>query len=187
VWNWHLVIHGEVANWLIAGGTIGLGCAALWALRVLGEARRDRHVQILVAMGRRWEASEMTAALQSSRDYTPKALAELAEAARTGPKGDPTRAAAEKKLIVLLRVPNYFEDAGLISRVARMEDDLIDDYWGGVAIDEWSTWEPAIRKIQENDERAYEEFERLAKEDERGEIAKAQEKTTAEPNDRRST
>jgi hypothetical protein len=183
--NWHLVVHGEVANWLIAGGTIGLALAALWALRELGEARSDRHVQILVAMGRRWESAEMTEALQDSRDYTPDALAELAIAARTGPKGDPTRAAAEKKFTVLLRVPNYFEDAGLISRVGRMADDLIDDYFGGVAIDEWSTWEPAIRRIQEKDSRAYEEFERLAKEDEREE--EEQEKEAAEPSDPRST
>jgi hypothetical protein len=184
MWDWHLVIHGEVANWLVAGGTIALALAALWALRAVGEARRDRHVQILVAMGRRWEAAEITEALQNSRDYTPNELALLVEASRTGPKGDPKRAVAEKKLIVLMRVPNYFEDAGLMSRVARMEDDLIDDYWGGVAIDEWSTWEPAIRKIQEKDKRAYEEFERLAKEDEREEIAE-QEKGTTEPNDPR--
>jgi hypothetical protein len=109
----------------------------------------------------------MTEALQNSRDYTPNELAALVVAARTGPKGDPTRAVAEKKLVVLIRVPNYFEDAGLIARVARMEDDLIENSFGGVAIDEWSTWEPAIKRIQERDEQAYEEFERSAREDER--------------------
>jgi hypothetical protein len=66
----------------------------------------------------------MTEALQNSRDYTPHDLAALVEAARTGPKGDEARAAAEKKLIVLLRVPNYFEDAALIARKGRMDPDL---------------------------------------------------------------
>jgi hypothetical protein len=113
------------AVWLTAIGTLTLAGAAWRALNQLEETRRDRHVQILIAMGRRWESAEMTEALQKSRDYTPEALAGLAEEARTGEKGDPKRAAAEKKLIVLLRVPNYFEDAAFVSKVGRLEDELI--------------------------------------------------------------
>jgi hypothetical protein len=158
--------------WIAAVASAILVGVACYALRQLTEIRRDRHVQVMVEMGMRWKGAEMTEALQASRDYTPNELAKLVEAARTGPIGDRVRAAAEKKMVVLLRVPNYFEDAGLIARVGRMKDDLIADYIGGVAIDEWKTWEPAVRKIQEKDSRAYEEFERLAKEDEREEIKK---------------
>jgi hypothetical protein len=161
----HITFDGDVAVWITAVATIGLLLVAVFALQQLGEIKRDRDVQIMVAMGRRWEAAEMTEALQNSRDYTPHDLAALVEAARTGPKGDEARAAAEKKLIVLLRVPNYFEDAALIARKGRMDPDLIEDYFGGVAVDEWSTWELAVKKLQEKDERAYEEFERLARED----------------------
>jgi len=172
--------------WIGAVSGVVLVGAAIYALRQLGEMRSDRHVQIMLEFARRWETAEMTQALQDSRDYTPEGLADLVVAARTGPKGDPTRAAAEKKLIVLMRVPNYFEDAAFIARKERMEPELIEDYLGGVAIDEWSTWEVAVEKLQEKDPRMYEEFKRLAKEDKAAELrAERQEQrsATAAPND----
>jgi hypothetical protein len=116
----------------------------VWALRQLRELRRDRHVQILLELARRWEGAQMTEALQNSKNYSPEELVRLIVAARTGDLGSPERADAWKKVIVLLRVPNYFEDTGLIARIGRLEPQLLADYFAGVAYDEWELWEPAI-------------------------------------------
>jgi hypothetical protein len=172
--HFHLSLGGDWATWLTVAATWIVAVAAMIALKQLGEARVDRHAMIMIEMGRRWEGAEMTEALKNSRHYTPEGLADLVVAARTGEMGDPMRAEAEKKLLVLMRIVNYFEDAALIGKVSGMEADLIDEYFGGVAIDEWSTWRLAIEKIQEKDKTAYEGFQKMAERDaalEEGEAA----------------
>jgi hypothetical protein len=117
----------------------GVLAAAAWrALYQLEEVKRDRHVEVLDAMGRRWESDQMTEALQMEVDHTPESL--------------------------VRRVPNYFEDAATIARAGSLESSLVTETFGGVARDEWSLWRPAIKKLQETDPLAYVEFERMAEE-----------------------
>ena len=52
----------------------------------------------------------------------------------------------------------------MIARAGSLEGTLMAEMFGGVAKDEWSLWQPAIKKIQETDELAYVEFERMAEE-----------------------
>jgi hypothetical protein len=171
-----------VALWLTALATValvavtGVLAGAAWrALAQLGvaidqleEVKRDRHVQVLDEMGRRWEGREMTEALQMAVDYTPESLVRLFERAARPRSRNPMRERrtrrARRDTIVLLRVPNYFEDAAMIARAGSLEGTLMAEMFGGVAKDEWSLWQPAIKKIQETDELAYVEFERMAEE-----------------------
>jgi hypothetical protein len=171
-----------VAGWLTALATValvavtGVLAAAAWraldqlriALDELEEVRRDRHVQVLDEIGRRWEGNEMTEALQMAVDYTPEDLVRLFEQAahpRTGnPMRDRRTRRARKDIIILLRVPNYFEDAATIAKAGSLESGVITDAFGSVAKDEWALWKPTIKKLQENDEGAYAEFERMAEE-----------------------
>jgi len=129
--------------------------------------KRDRHVQVFSEMGRRWEGQEMTDALQMEVDYTPDSLLALFERAAAKPSTDPVleaeRKTARKDRITLLRVPNYFEEAAAIQKVGSLEADLIDDYFGGLANDEWKLWEPTVKKLQESDKQAFVEFEQMAK------------------------
>ena len=55
------------------------------------------------------------------------------------------RIAARKDRSVLLRLPNYFEEAAAIQKVSSLRLDLIDDYFGGVAKDSWHLSGPTIK------------------------------------------
>src|SRR5438132_13803022 len=98
-----------------------LAIAAIRALRQLevaveqlDEVKRDRHVQVFSDLGRRWESLEMSEALEREKDYRPADLVALFERAGRKPTRNPfkegQRRRAAKETVVLLRVPNYFED-----------------------------------------------------------------------------
>jgi hypothetical protein len=175
-------LAAAVAEWLTALATLalvavtGVLAAAAWraldqlriAIDQLEEVKRDRHVAVLDEMGRRWEGWEMTQALQMAADYTPEGLVRLFQRAAHPRSANPMRnrrtRRARKDTIILLRVPNYFEDAATIAKAGSLESTIITEAFGSVAKDEWALWKPTIKKLQENDEGAYAEFERMAEE-----------------------
>jgi hypothetical protein len=160
--------------WILAGGTIALAIAtavlagaAIRALIQLDEVKRDRHVQVFSEMGLRWSSAEMTESLQLEYRHTPETLLELFEIA--GFDYEPRNALqrrrqlrAQQEKVVLLRVPNYFEEAATIAEVGGLDSALSDDYFGGVAKDEWELWRPTIKKLQQTDPEAFGQFERMA-------------------------
>jgi len=172
----------DFAVWMTAFATVVLAAAtavlakAAWraldqlriAIDQLEEVKRDRHVQVLDEMGRRWEGDEMTQALQMAVDHTPEGLVGLFERAARPRSGNPMRdrrtRRARKDTIILLRVPNYFDEAATIAQAGSLESTIITGAFGSVAKDEWNLWKPTIKKLQENDEGAYAEFERMAEE-----------------------
>jgi hypothetical protein len=180
--DWHIVLSGDVANWLLAAGTLLLagvtGVLALAAWRALGqlkvaleeldEIKRDRHVQVFSDMGSRWGSAEITEALQMEVGHTAESLARLFNRYKRPRSSNPVveyrRRRAERAAIVLLRIPNYFEEAGMIAKVGTLETATVDEYFGGVAQDEWALWAPTIKRFQESDPEAFVEFERMAKE-----------------------
>jgi hypothetical protein len=103
---------------------------AIAAIRALGQlrvaveqldvVRRDRHVEVFSDLGRRWEGPEMTEALALEDDYTGEELAKFFVRAPIAPSANPfreyRRKAEARARIVLLRVPNYFEDAMMIAK-----------------------------------------------------------------------
>jgi len=56
---------------------------------------------------------------------------------------------ARKDTIILLRVPNYFEDAATIAKAGSLESTIVTEAFGSVAKDEWALWKPTIKKLQE--------------------------------------
>lgn len=168
--------------WITAFATValvavtGVLAAAAWraldqlriAIDQLDEVKRDRHVEVLDTMGRRWESHEMTEALQLEIDYSPQSLVRLFAHAARPPSRNPVlergRRQARKQTIVLLRVPNYFEDAATIAKAGSLESSLVTETFGGVAKDEWALWKLAIKTLQQSDPLAYVEFERMAEE-----------------------
>lgn len=165
--------------WVLGGATILLAAAtiavaiAAWrafdqlkvAIRELEEVQRDREVAIFSDFGRRWEGREMTEALHTELEYSAEGLRALFKRASRAPSRNPfkdrRRIREGKKRVVLLRVPNYFEDAAFIAKAGGLEGELFRDNFGGVAVDEWKIWGPTIKLLQEQDPLAYEEFERL--------------------------
>jgi hypothetical protein len=186
--GWAGVLVADVTDtpvWFLFGATVALAAvttalavAAILALRELGfavqeleEVKRDRHVQVFSDLGSRWESREMTEALQLEWQYRPETLAALFEHASSGRARNPfrerRRQQAAQQTVVLLRVPNYFEDAAMIAKAGGLDSKLFTDNFGGVAVDEWKLWKPTIKKLQETDPLAYVEFERLATHEEK--------------------
>lgn len=172
--------EGGSTDWWLFWATVALAlatgilayaaCRALGQLRValaeLDEVRTDRHVQVFADLGRRWESAEMTEALMVEVGYTAEGLARLFSRASERPSTNPIkerrRLRDARRRTILLRVPNYFEDAALIAKVGRLEDDLFHENFSGVVADEWSRWGPTVKLLQEGDPLSYVEFEKLA-------------------------
>lgn len=158
-----------IATAVLAIATATLAGAAIVALRELNEAKRDRHAQVFADIGRRWDDPPMAEALQAEAVLTKEELAELAARALP-PEGAPqyvVNAAmrADAELVVLLRVPNFFEDLMLITEEGGINMPAMSRNFKGLANAEWKKWEKAIGVIRErNDEYAFTQFEKLVKE-----------------------
>lgn len=180
VWaHFTIALKGDWATWVLAVATIALATAtallarAAWraleqlrvALEQLEEVKRDRHVQVVSHLGLRWASSEIAEALQLEAAQTPESLVRLFTRARersANPFRERLRRRAQRATIVLLRVPNYFEEAALVAKEGGLRAELLDEFFGGVAKDEWALWGPVVKKLQESDEQAFVEFERMA-------------------------
>lgn len=183
--------------WWLFGATAGLACITLAlataAIKALGrlqvavqqleEVKRDRLVQVFSDLARRWEGAAMTEALAREIEYSPAQLAKLFAERSGEPLSNPLkerrRRQRERERLVLLRVPNYFEDALMIAKAGGLEAVLSRENFGGVALDEWRQWKPAVKALQKADELAFVEFERLAEEVEAEDAARQPATTTA--------
>jgi hypothetical protein len=165
---------GGSTDWWVFGATaalalitLGLVVAALRALRQLDEAKRDRHTQIFLALARRWEGEAMTEAFLLAAAYTDVTLAKLFAGRVRAPIPDPRR--ERKRLekarhrIILLRIPDYFEDAVLLAEKGGVDMDWFRDQFGGLARDAWDRyWHLAVKQLQQDGPHVYEHFEDLA-------------------------
>ena len=125
-------------------------------------------VGVFADLATRWQSNEMVKALQLEQNYTPAELADLfarrGEPRRDDPSEEKRRRQEVRARVILLRVPNYFEDALEIARVGGLDRDRFNYYMSGVAIREWDLWEPAVRALQKLDgDLTYELFEVYAR------------------------
>jgi hypothetical protein len=115
------------ATAVLAAATIALAVFTRRALGQLGvaiseleEVQRDREVAVFSDFGRRWEGEEMTEALHIELEYSAEALRRLFTRAGHDPYRNPfkerRRLREAKRRVVLLRVPNYFEDVAFIAK-----------------------------------------------------------------------
>lgn len=153
--HWHLVIHGDVAAWLTAVGTLALAGAACWALQQLGEARRDRHIQVLSDFGRRWDDPTLEEAREKQGQYNSNELADAVVEWLKKPTSHPD-------MFILLRVPNYFEDLAIMVQLAGLDIEPVSKAFGTRALRSWAYWGEAIREMRDKDAPAsYVEFQQL--------------------------
>jgi hypothetical protein len=174
----HIVFGGEAANWFIAGGTFllagvtgGLALAALKALRQLDvaseqlrDAKRDRHLKVLADFALRWDAPPISEALQMEPNYPKKKLSRVVAHSQyegSHPLRKRRRRSAARRLVVLLRVPNYFEDLSSVTQSGGLDIKLINRDFSGLALIAWDHWKPAIWQFRRRDPKAYCEFEWL--------------------------
>ena len=68
---------------------------------------------------------------------------------------------ADRRLVVGLRVPNYFEDLALITEAGGLDPLIVSRNFVALARREWDFWGPAMTRMREDDEFAFIEFENL--------------------------
>jgi DNA-binding XRE family transcriptional regulator len=167
MWNWHITIHGDVANWLIAFGTIALATAAWIALIQLREVKRDRHAQVLMHLFERWNSELIVEALQAEGQLTKAELAEVVVTAWTS-TNDKEADKATSQLALMLRIPDYFEALAVLMDVSKLSPQTVGEIYKGMVLVEWEFWGPAIDKLRDTsiggDEFAYTWWQRLARE-----------------------
>jgi hypothetical protein len=151
---------------LAVAAWVGLGQLKV-ARRQLEDVRTERHVEVFLEMARRWESPEMSEALELEKGLSSQALRRVFDDAERPRSRNPLRerryAEAARQTVVLLRVPNYFEDAAMIARVGGLEETLVLENFGAVASVEWERWSLTVRAMQETDDLAYVGFENLVR------------------------
>jgi hypothetical protein len=166
-------VLGAAPNWAeivtaigsaLAGATLVVAVvAALFALRQLREIRRDRHVELIAELGRRWDDERMAQSRAPARRYDSHQLAERLGAwvaSRDAAEIDTER---ERETLQLMRVPNFLEDVALMVEAGSMTPELIDRSLGSITTATWEFWEEAVEEMRKQDPTIYVEFERLAR------------------------
>lgn len=158
-----VTLRGDAATWATAIATAAIAIVALFALRQIGEVRKDRHVAFISEMGSRWDDERMVEARNRAILYTKPQLAELVRVARPDErKNSPQEERARQELLLLLRIPNFFEDLSSIARFGKIETDLIGVIFKGLVRDTWDAWQPAIAELRKRvDKFSYTQFEEL--------------------------
>jgi hypothetical protein len=154
---------------LLAGaGLVVAGIGAWFAVKQLDETRRDREIQLIAELGRRWDDDRMAEARDKQLEYTSEELCEEVVRWLEDPKSRDSQL-----LLLLLRVPNFFEDLAVMVESGGLDIKLVDKAFRALVLTQWSYWEQAIVRTRElREPEAYVEFEKLKRQLE--ELAKLQ-------------
>jgi Domain of unknown function (DUF4760) len=156
------------ANWaaqLAAIGTLATAAAAVagaiaayLALGQLDETRRDRHVQVIADLGRRWDDAQLAAARKKQLEYASVPLSAKVERWLRYPDTD------SEAMLLLLRVPNFFEDLAVMVESGSLDLHLVSKAFKSPTLAQWQYWEPSIRVIRDHeDPDSYAQFENLVR------------------------
>ena len=137
-------------------GFVAAAVAAWFAYDAVKETRRDRHIQIVMDYGSRWDGERMFEAREQRR---PLGRARLLDAVGKW-LADPTKRSA---VPILLRIPNYFEDLAIMVEEGHLDLEFVAKGFSALALWEWDYWKEAISlmRVELEDEQAYVEFEKL--------------------------
>jgi hypothetical protein len=146
---WTLV----AATFLLVLVTGVLAGAAIRALQELDEAKTDRHIQVMTSLAARWNSEMLISALCGEQVHTEEELAEIVTAARAEQSWNPLRERrrrrAIRQLVVLLRIPEYFEDIAFMAERVDLDDDSLANF-KGLVIDEVGRVEARYRRASQN-------------------------------------
>ena len=141
-----------------ACGAVAAAIAAHLALGQLDETRRDRHVQVIADLGRRWDDAQLAAARRKQLEYLSVPLSRKVEQWLADPDTD------SETMLLLLRVPNFFEDLAVMVESGSLDLRLVSKVFRTIAFRQWQYWEPSIRIIRDrHGPGAYAQFEALVR------------------------
>jgi hypothetical protein len=156
--NWAAQL-AAIGTLVTAAAAVAGAIAAYLALGQLEETRRDRHVQVIADLGRRWDDAQLAAARKKQLEYLSVPLSWKVEQWLAHPDTD-----SEAMLLLLLRAPNFFEDLAVMVESGSLDLRLVGNVFKGLALSQWLYWEPSIRIIRDYREpEAYTQFEALVR------------------------
>ena len=149
---------GTGPNWaeiVTAIATAAVAGTVVVAIRQLQSSERDRHVQIIAELTRRWNSVEMEQSRVEMLNHQPNVLAAKIQQFLTTAGGDP-------QFEILVRVPQFFEDVAVLIELGAIPPRWVRRAFGNGPAGTWMWWEPAIRLLQAQDRFAFTRFEQLA-------------------------
>jgi hypothetical protein len=172
--------------WFLFAATVGLGLVTLalviaaWraldelevgvrqlevTVKQLEEVKKDRHVDVFLSFGIRWDEAAMSEALERESNYSRADLERMVELSQSAVSPNPikkrARRRAERELVVLKRVPNYFEDLSLVTQTGALDIRLVGKNFKTLVAEEWELWELAMTEFRKVEPSSYKEFEWL--------------------------
>ncbi|HEX3254630.1 MAG TPA: DUF4760 domain-containing protein [Gaiellaceae bacterium] len=155
--NWAAQL-AAIGTLVTAAAAVAGAIAAYLALGQLEETRRDRHVQVIADLGRRWDDAQLAAARKKQLAYASVPLSAKVEQWLRHPDTD------SEAMLLLLRVPNFFEDLAVMVESGSLDLRLVSKAFKSPALRQWQYWEPSIRVIRDHeDPDSYAQFENLVR------------------------
>jgi hypothetical protein len=152
-----------MADWLdyvlvfsTLGGSIAIAIGGGVAYYQLRELRRTRQTQVLADLGRRWDDPLLEEGRLRASNFSSEAELRDAIVESQEEKND--------LVYVAMRVPNFFEDVGVLAEAGAIDLGLVDATYGSVCWKWWESFEPTIQTMREqaNDRDLYRRFDDLA-------------------------
>jgi hypothetical protein len=133
------------------------------------EAKIDRHIQVWMEFGKRWDEPALTEAQVLAPRFSRVDLARTVDIAYRGrSKWNPIKnwrtQRANVHMNVLLRIPNFYEDLAAVLHKGTLDLAMVSKSYKAVATMEWDYWGQAMAKIREEDPFAYLEWEEMVDE-----------------------
>jgi hypothetical protein len=156
--------HGpDWAAVVTAISTAVLALGVFIAVFQVRELKRARHLQWIFEIARRWDDDKLEASRLALQAFDREGV-QLGEKTRAWlaleRHDDPE---LEKDMILLTRLPDFFEDVALMVDYGRLDLALVWQSLSGPAQVAWKAWCPAVQAWRElSDRDAYTEFERVA-------------------------
>ncbi len=131
---------------------------AIAALRQLGETVKTRHLALMADLSRRWDAPLLVESRVVSTRYDQ-------DRERFRRRIEFLYEEQTEELFVLERIPNFFEDLGVLEDQGAISEEMVWMSLGRTICETWDRWEPAVSFLREKfaDARVYENFEALAR------------------------
>lgn len=148
-----------ISSAVAALGFIAAAIAAWFAYDAVKETRRDRHIQLLMDYGSRWDDERLFEAREKRSKIEGAALLKAVAEWIENPE-------KQSDVPVLLRIPNYFEDLAIMVWYGKLDLDFVEKGFSALAFWEWDYWKDAIlvMRVQLGDDQTYVEFEKLVDE-----------------------
>jgi hypothetical protein len=124
----HTMLIASAPNWaevVTAVGTAVLAIGVVIAVVSLRELRRDRHLQWIFEIGRRWEEHDLKASRLALRKYDESGHDLATKVQSWLEAGRPASPELTEEIELLQLLPDFFEDVALMRKFGRLDIGLV--------------------------------------------------------------